>query len=72
MKLEVYLLTPVLVLPFKNDGNFNNECWVINLGNLNVKTSDEVLKPNLSLHESSIDKYDIKLEEIKFEVFYLY
>jgi len=56
-------------LPFKNDGSLSNECWVIKPGNLSVKTNEDILKANLSIEEQTIDKYDIKLENIKFEYF---
>ena len=51
MNLHVDLESPVIVLPFKTDGSLSNECWVLNLGNLNVKTVESVLKPNLSFEE---------------------
>ena len=34
LKLDIHLGTPVIMVPFKHDGSVENECWIINLGDL--------------------------------------
>ena len=48
MWLDVHLASPIIVLPFKNDGSLRNEAWIINLGDLTVKSNPAILAENLS------------------------
>ena len=69
LKLNVKLQSPVIILPFLQDGNLSNECWVAYLGDLSVKTDERILKPNLSDWEKALDIYAIELTQMKFLYF---
>jgi hypothetical protein len=40
MKLDLHLESPIILLPLKHDGSELNETWVLNLGDLKVKTNE--------------------------------
>ncbi|EGR30928.1 PH domain protein [Ichthyophthirius multifiliis] len=69
LALNVKLESPILVIPFKTDGSLMNECWIVNLGDLEVRTNPEVLRENMTDVEKIYDKYDISLTQIKLSYF---
>ena len=69
MKISAVLASPVIILPFKHDGNLKNEAWVLRLGDLIVNTNEKILVPNLPPEMKNLDMYDISLREIKMSHF---
>lgn len=73
MELRVTLASPVIVIPFYlSDDTKKVECWVLNLGNLYVKTGDQILDANVKLQDKIFDIYDIQLKDIKMQYFKSY
>jgi hypothetical protein len=69
MKLNVKMETPYIILPFKHNDNLENECWLINLGNLMVQTGSHLLDKNVKPEEKINDIYEISLTDIKMQYF---
>ncbi len=69
MKLDLHLESPIILLPFKHDGSELNETWVLNLGDLKVKTNEKACKPNMTNEEKALDMYSISLTEVKMRYF---
>lgn len=69
MELDVHLESPIIVLPFKADGRLDNEAWILNLGDLTVKSNPAILKKDLEEQHKFKDMMDIKLTDIKMRYF---
>jgi vacuolar protein sorting-associated protein 13A/C len=69
MWLDVRLASPIIVLPFKHDGSLSNEAWILNLGNLTVKTNPKILEKNLKPEEKMKDMFDIELTNIRMQYY---
>lgn len=68
LKLDVHVISPVIVLPFSSLKP-GGELWVLNLGDLSLCTNDACIKPNLTREESAFDIYDVSLKNIKMQYY---
>ena len=57
--------SPVIILPLR-DGQ---DCWVLNLGDLQIETDGSLLLPDLEESLRALERYKISLRELKFEYY---
>ena len=69
MKLNVLLESPYIIVPFQSNNDPSNECWLINLGTLKVKTNDFLLRSDVTPEEKIYDMYDVQLSDFKMQYF---
>ena len=67
-KIDISIAAPLIILPFTQNNDIQAECWVFNLGNLEVKTDDAIFDPN-SEEGKMYDMYNINLKEIRMQYF---
>lgn len=67
--LDVHLASPIIVLPFKNDGSLNNEAWILNLGDLKIKSDPKMLAENVAPEDKGKDMFNINLTNIGMQYF---
>ena len=71
LSLKVFLASPIIILPFKHDGNLKNEVWVLNLGNLSICSNEELIKSQEKEKTAANNKdmFDISLRNIKMQYY---
>lgn len=67
--LDVHLASPIIVLPFEQEEKEDKECWILNLGDLTVKTNPAILAESIAENDKNKDMFDIKLSDIKMQYF---
>lgn len=69
LKLDILLASPYVIIPFKPNNDPSNECWMLNLGTLKVKTNEMVLSNSINIEEKIFDIYDIELSDFRMQHF---
>ena len=69
LKINIFLASPLILLPFKHNNDLSSESWVINLGNLELNTNSKVLSNSIPIEEKIYDIFDIKLSSIRMQYF---
>jgi len=64
MLLDIHLSSPVIILPFKVEQSIQEETWVVNLGDLSIKSDEKMLDPAIKDEEKAVDMYKIKLQNM--------
>ena len=69
LSVNIHLESPVIVIPFLPTGDPGSECWIMNLGNLDVKTNESILDASIKAEDKIFDIYDINLSQIKLQYY---
>ncbi len=40
-RLQIEIASPLLVIPFKRNNDIESECWIFNMGNINISNFEK-------------------------------
>ena len=67
-KIDISIAAPLIILPFTQNNDIKSECWIFNLGNLRIRTDDQVFDAN-SEQGKMYDMFNIDLEQIRMQYY---